>query len=58
MLTNTNYSIDGNKYTKRSIPNYLKVFIETKENINWLDNESELKDISGLGIIDLRRIEN
>lgn len=44
-----------------SIPNYLQVFIQSMSSqnadLNWIEREMEITDISGLGVIDLRQID-
>lgn len=51
----SNLGIYGIKHDEKSIPHYLKVFIQGKrENMEWFENEMRITDISGLGIIDLR----
>ncbi len=52
-----NLDVNGVQHNERSIPQYLKVFIQNKdENLNWFQNEMRIDDISGLGVIDLRHI--
>ncbi len=48
--------INGIQHNEKSIPQYLKVFMQNKnENLNWFQSEMRIDDISGLGVIDLRR---
>ena len=50
-----NLDVNGIQHNEKSIPEYLKVFIQNKDkNLNWFQNEMKIEDISGLGIIDLR----
>ncbi len=47
--------ISGMQYNEKSIPQYLKVFIQTNnKNMNWFENEMRITDISGMGVVDLR----
>lgn len=51
----SNLNINGIQHNEKSIPEYLKVFIQNKgENMNWLEKEMRITDISGLGVVDLR----
>lgn len=53
-----NYKIRGMKHSDSSIPNYLKVFMQNMhDNLRWFENEMNITDISGLGVIDLRNKE-
>lgn len=48
--------INGIQHNEKSIPQYLKVFMQNKnENLSWFQSEMRIDDISGLGVIDLRR---
>lgn len=47
--------VNGIQHNEKSIPQYLKVFIQNKgESLNWFEDEMRIEDISGLGVIDLR----
>ncbi len=54
-------NVKGIKYNEMSIPNYLQVFIQSMSSqnadLNWIEREMEITDISGLGVIDLRQID-
>lgn len=54
-------NINGIKYNEMSIPNYLQVFIQSMSSrngdLNWIEKEMEITDISGLGVIDLRHMD-
>lgn len=53
-----NLDVNGIQHNEKSIPQYLKVFIQSKnENLNWFQSEMRIDDISGLGVIDLRHDE-
>lgn len=54
-----NQSVRGIKHNEESIPRYVAVSIQNMDkDLNWLEREMEIKDISGMGIIDLRNEEN
>lgn len=51
-----NNQIHGIKYSEKTIPRYLNVFIEhRKGELNWFENEMRITDIGGLGVIDIRK---
>lgn len=51
-----NYGIQGIKHNERSIPKYLNVFLQSKnDKLDWFEEEMNMTDISGLGVIDLRQ---
>lgn len=53
-----NNKIRGMKHDDRSIPKYLKVFIQNRhDDLSWFENEMNITDISGLSVIDLRNRE-
>ncbi len=55
---NFNQSFRGIKHNEETIPQYVAVFIQNmNEDLNWLEKEMKIKDISGMGIIDLRNEE-
>ena len=48
----------GIKHYKKGIPDYLKMFVERREeDLSWFEREMRLTDIGGIGVIDLRRKE-
>lgn len=56
----SNMGVKGIKHDEKSIPDYLKLFIQTMSSrdadLGWIENEMKINDISGLGVVDLRRI--
>lgn len=53
-----NNKVQGMKHDGNSIPNYLRVFIQNRhDNLSWFEEEMNITDISGLGVIDLRNKE-
>ena len=48
----------GIKHYRKGIPDYLKMFVERREeDLSWFEREMRLTDIGGIGVIDLRRKE-